>query len=291
MNFVPCWLIGCLQFSNQIYGKSLCSNQLATCTIMVKAAEVSGCLVHNEMRVLNVQKNMNKEGQLLDPRGKPFQLALSKEHPEEHRAHGFEDDLLIPFAQHFDSVCYKYLFTDARSYGVTTACPQVPLFSDCEVLFSQMHDSNSENYLVYREFMSWWTDVLARCLLSAHTIYFNLAGYTKERIQVITKRCQQLLDSSKETIALNYEFIEYQIVPHLIFNVPWTSEEKQVLKTAQGDYPGFTDWDLSVILNDASLLHRTHFYNVKHVTQLDSTKELTSAELEDVFGIIKNKGQ
>lgn len=239
-----------------------------------------------------------ENGKLVDPRGRPFEIVFSKEHPEEQRAHGFDDDLLLPLALKLDCVCYKYMFSNAQIYGVSEPMPSVPLFSDCEVLFREMGDTTSPNYEKYRAFANWWTNVLARCILSGAVdscVHFNLAGYSKQRVEVVTERYQAALtdQNNQQLVHLTYPFLKhrnpYVIVPHVLYNVPWTDEEKQRISTPD-KYPGFTDWDLSLILNDQFVLEKTRFYNVANVAQLeamDSLSQLSSEELASTWGIVR----
>lgn len=238
-------------------------------------------------------------GLLSRPDQKPFSLALSKEHPSENRAYGFSDDLLVPFAAHFDAVCYHGLYSSGLSYGIMEPCPNVPLFSNCNELFAIVHDETHGNHVLYRQFLHWWTLALVRCILTAGTeqgIHFNLCGYSKERITVLLNRYDRLMkDRSKIAYLTHGDLCEryccrvvesvgsdkkdddvttdsssgYAYIPHEVFNTAWTPEEKVYMNTCDNDqFPGFTDWDLAFILRDEQLVRKTNFYCVSSVSDL-----------------------
>jgi hypothetical protein len=240
--------------------------------------------------------NTSANGRLIRPDSTVFTLALSKEHPAEHRAFGFEDDLLVPFAKHFSSVCYHDLFLGAKQHGIVIPCPDAPRFANCNILFNDASDPENVNYELYRVFINWWTDVLARSVLTAGIeggIHLNLAGYSKERVRVVSERYNRLISSNEYVKQLEYDFLKhyassgkYDHVPHLSFNTKWTNEERELMKSSDEDiYPGFTDWDLAVILRDPLLLSKTTFYSVFSVKELDQLVPLTKQQLKDQFDI------
>ncbi|KAG2392489.1 hypothetical protein C9374_012741 [Naegleria lovaniensis] len=250
--------------------------------------------------------SLNNDGRLTRPNGLPFRVGFSKEHPSEQKAFtGLEDDLLIPFCKSLSCVCYHDLFVAARDHGIVIPCPNAPRFENCNVLFDAMHDFSHVNNGLYRKFVSWWTDAIARSILTAAVedgIHFNLAGYTKERIKVVTERYNRMMKVDDCVEYLNYDFIkilngnddekQYRHVPHLIFNSKWSEEEKKLMENCTGladIYPGFTDWDLGFILRDERLLGKCIFYCVNTVEELKNLKPMTSDELKDKFGIVKSK--
>ncbi|KAL9648939.1 hypothetical protein ABK040_008319 [Willaertia magna] len=303
------------------------------------------------------------------PQQLPFHAGFSKEHPSQHTAFtGTFTDLLIPFCKATNTVCYHDLYLYAKNYGILEKCPTVPRFENCNVLFDAMHDVTNENYNLYRVFVSWWTDVIGRMILTAavtknvtktvtknvttnvikdcdndcamddhnivknckeeneeeKTIHFNLAGYTKERLQIICDRYNKLLSVEENCDYLQYHFInelnvtpfhtdnnalqnidntlqkntqhvtnKYKHVPHLKFNTKWTSEEKEKMKlTVDEIYPGFTDWDLGFILRDERILKMCKFYCINNVKELEEQLllnnkliALTKDEVKEIYGI------
>jgi hypothetical protein len=188
------------------------------------------------------------DGRVYNPNSTPFMIAFSKQHPGEHRAYGFEDDLIAPFAKKVGAINYLDMYMAPTQYGVLDPIPPAPLFSNCDDLFSAMSDSTNKDYLLFRDYLRWWTDALARCIKTAALlkggVHFNLGGYNRERVQVVKNRWARMLQGQLHE--MNYELMGgiYKCVPHVCFNIAWTEEEKTVLQT-EHNYPGFTDWDLA----------------------------------------------
>ncbi|EFC37633.1 predicted protein [Naegleria gruberi] len=240
--------------------------------------------------------NNKSDGRLVRPDQQPFSVGFSKEHPSEHKAFtGSSDDLLVPFCRSVQAVCYHDLYVQGKEYGIVEPCPNAPLFANCTILFEAMHNKENENYELYRKFVSWWTDAIARMILTGGIedgIHFNLAGYSKERIQVVKDRYFSLMENDENVKWLEYEFVKnyntsgrYRHVPHLKFNTKWTEEEKAIMNCPNDLYPGFTDWDLGVILRDDLLLSKCSFYCVNSVHDLTNYKKLSKEELKEQFGI------
>ena len=245
------------------------------------------------------QQAVVTDGRMIRPDGKPFSVGFSKEHPTQpHLAYGFDNDLLVPFTRYFDAICYTDYFIQSEEHGLLVPCPRVAPFSNCNILFEAMSDPTNENYTLYRQFVDWWSDAIARSILTAgleNGIFFNLAGYSKERVAAVIRRYNRLLESV-DARALEYDFLKsydptgkYTIVPHLSMNTKWTDEERESIGCLEEDlYPGFTDWDLGFIMRDERILAKTKFYFVNtpaELTEKHPVTPLSREELLERFGI------
>lgn len=172
---------------------------------------------------------------------RPFRLALSKSQPGKSSGRGFgESDVLASFTQFVEARHYIHIKNDPQAYGL-----------------DDRPDLVSDN--------QWLTHFLTRALLSARDgggIAFNIAGYTKARVQVACQRYKTMLGDKQQLNPLA-KFLTHDE----FMSENWTDPERALLGYDDGrpHFPGYTDWELASIVCNPDLLVCTEIYDIPFI--------------------------